>query len=50
MDDGAWRWQVSALAFGVPTALCYARYGWEFLWEAYLYHFARTDHRHNFSP
>ena len=50
MDDGAGRWQVSALAFGVPTALCYARYGWEFLWEAYLSPFARTDHRHNFSP
>ena len=36
---------VSAAACLLPTALYYGRYGWEFLWEAYLYHFARTDHR-----
>ena len=41
---------LSAASFAAPTAYYYARYGWEFLWEAYLYHFARTDHRHNFSP
>jgi GPI mannosyltransferase 1 subunit M len=29
---------VSALSFCAPTAAYYARYGWEFLWEAYLCH------------
>ena len=33
---------VSAAAFILPTGLYYAHYGWEFIWEAYLYHFART--------
>jgi phosphatidylinositol glycan class M len=41
---------LSAASFIAPTAYYYRHYGWEFLWEAYLYHFARTDHRHNFSP
>lgn len=41
---------LSAASFVAPTAYYYFQYGWEFLWEAYLYHFARTDHRHNFSP
>ena len=40
----------SVVAWAMPTALYYQCYGWEFVWEAYLYHFARTDHRHNFSP
>ena len=29
------------------TAVFYKMYGYEFLWEAYLYHFGRKDHRHN---
>ena len=30
-------------------ALFYLKDGYRFLFEAYLYHFVRTDHRHNFS-
>lgn len=41
---------VSLLTFSVLTAVCYAFYGWTFLWESYLYHLVRTDNRHNFSP
>ena len=29
------------------TAVFYHIYGWEFLWEANLYHLVRKDHRHN---
>ncbi|KIJ69043.1 glycosyltransferase family 50 protein [Hydnomerulius pinastri MD-312] len=31
-------------------AFCYAIWGYPFLYEAYLYHTDRLDHRHNFSP
>ena len=34
--------------FGL-TAIYYHFYGFEFLWETYLYHGTRTDHRHNLS-
>ncbi|ETI45632.1 hypothetical protein, variant [Phytophthora nicotianae CJ01A1] len=45
------------LAFGLVSgglfiflaAGCYYLYGFQFLYEAYLYHFTRTDNRHNFS-
>lgn len=40
---------ISVTSFAMPTAIFYYKYGWQFLWEAYFYHFARTDHRHNFS-
>ncbi|KAF8912119.1 PIG-M-domain-containing protein [Gymnopilus junonius] len=29
---------------------CYAIWGYPFLYESYLYHLHRLDHRHNFSP
>ena len=38
---------VSAGTFIGLTALFYLIYGYEFLYEAYLYHFIRKDHRHN---
>ena len=38
---------MTVLTFISLTALFYVIYGYEFLWEAYLYHFVRKDHRHN---
>jgi GPI mannosyltransferase 1 subunit M len=38
---------VSAGTFIGLTGLFYFIYGYEFLYEAYLYHFIRKDHRHN---
>jgi phosphatidylinositol glycan class M len=40
---------VSAGTFIGFTALFYAIYGYEFLYEGYLYHFVRKDNRHNYS-
>jgi phosphatidylinositol glycan class M len=40
----------AAGTFFALTGLCYWLYGFVFLWESTLYHFARTDNRHNFSP
>eukprot|EP00667_Euglena_gracilis_P009666 EG_transcript_9832 len=40
----------SAGVFAAVTYLCYHWYGWPFLHETYLYHFGRTDNRHNLSP
>lgn len=31
------------------TYSMYQKYGYEFLFHSYIYHFVRTDHRHNFS-
>lgn len=38
---------VSAGTFLALTGLFYCIYGYEFLYEGYLYHFVRKDHRHN---
>lgn len=40
---------ISAAVFFLFTGLFYHLYGWEFLYEALLYHLTRTDPRHNFS-
>ncbi|KAJ2926429.1 hypothetical protein H1R20_g10662, partial [Candolleomyces eurysporus] len=41
---------ISAATFFFLGALCYAVWGYPFLYESYLYHVHRLDHRHNFSP
>eukprot|EP01028_Stygiella_incarcerata_P008536 TRINITY_DN37293_c1_g1_i1.p1 TRINITY_DN37293_c1_g1~~TRINITY_DN37293_c1_g1_i1.p1 ORF type:complete len:464 (-),score=93.57 TRINITY_DN37293_c1_g1_i1:53-1444(-) len=40
---------ISAMTFILLTGFYYLRFGWEFLFETYLYHFIRQDPRHNFS-
>ncbi|KAI6005693.1 glycosyltransferase family 50 protein [Pisolithus albus] len=41
---------VSASTFFALGVFCYAIWGHPFLYEAFLYHLHRLDHRHNFSP
>jgi phosphatidylinositol glycan class M len=40
---------VSFTTFAVLTAVAYAMYDFEFVYETYLYHLVRKDNRHNFS-
>ena len=40
---------VSGGVFILLGALFYSLYGYEFLYETYLYHLIRKDNRHNFS-
>ncbi|XP_037950217.1 GPI mannosyltransferase 1, partial [Teleopsis dalmanni] len=37
------------LGFSVVSVIFYHLYGWQYIYEAYLYHFVRKDVRHNFS-
>ncbi|EAU88666.1 GPI mannosyltransferase 1 [Coprinopsis cinerea okayama7 len=41
---------LSAVTFVLLGAGCYAIWGYPFLYESYIYHLRRLDHRHNFSP
>ncbi|KAF7304956.1 Glycoside hydrolase family 16 protein [Mycena kentingensis (nom. inval.)] len=41
---------LSASTFVALGAGCYLVWGYPFLYESYLYHLHRLDHRHNFSP
>ncbi|KIY43478.1 glycosyltransferase family 50 protein [Fistulina hepatica ATCC 64428] len=41
---------ISSAAFTFLGILCYSLWGYPFLYESYLYHLHRRDHRHNFSP
>eukprot|EP00298_Acanthocystis_sp_HF-20_P000096 c10114_g1_i1.p1 GENE.c10114_g1_i1~~c10114_g1_i1.p1 ORF type:complete len:410 (-),score=63.11 c10114_g1_i1:39-1268(-) len=41
---------VSGVFYILLGAIFYYIYGFEYLYESTLYHFVRSDHRHNFSP
>ncbi|KAI0093918.1 glycosyltransferase family 50 protein [Irpex rosettiformis] len=41
---------ISAGTFALLGAAMYAIWGYPFLYQSYLYHVHRLDHRHNFSP
>lgn len=39
----------SASVFFLASGISYYFYGYEFIYESYLHHYVRQDHRHNFS-
>lgn len=40
---------ITTLTIGILNGVMYHIYGFEFLYNSYLYHLTRLDHRHNFS-
>ncbi|GFE54393.1 GPI mannosyltransferase I [Babesia ovis] len=40
---------VSLTVFLLTSLICYYFCGYDYIYEAYLYHYIRMDHRHNFS-
>lgn len=46
----AWFVFVFVASYAALIRSCYSQYGWTCIHQSVLYHFGRSDHRHNFSP
>lgn len=50
LNPAIWKFGLTSLTvFATLNSIFYLIYGWPFLYETYLYHGSRIDHRHNFS-